>query len=114
MLAANPNLQVRPVCAARSTAMLISSPTPSRSSVWNGIGRQDLLFHVGAQELPLGVVAGESENRLRQVIRPEAEELREPGDLVGNEGGARDLDHRAKLVVDRRARLDVDPRGPPL
>ena len=62
------------------------------------IGLVDLLVVVIAEELT-GVIAAEAEGHLRQVIRAEAEEVRLLGDLVGRERGARDLDHRADVVL---------------
>ena len=42
------------------------------------------------------------ERRLGQVVRPEGEEVRFLRDLVGPQRGARELDHRAAQVLDRR------------
>ena len=55
--------------------------------------RQNAGLDVERQEPP-GVVAGEPERRLGEVVGPEREELRLPGDGVRGEGGAGQLDHR--------------------
>ncbi len=60
------------------------------------------------QEFALGVVAADAEGGLRQVVGAEAEEVGDGGDLVGGQSGARQLDHRAELVLDGRARLGGD------
>ena len=66
--------------------------------VGEGIGLIDLLVVVVAQELA-GVVAGEAEGHLGQVVGAEGEELGLLGDLVGSQGGAGDLDHGADLIL---------------
>ena len=58
----------------------------------------NLRIVVRAEELRC-VVTAEAEGHLRQVVRAEAEEVRLLGDLVGRERGARDLDHRADVVL---------------
>ena len=63
-----------------------------------GIVLVDLLVVVSAQELA-GVVTGEAEGHLGQVVGAEGEELGLLGDLVRGQRGARDLDHGADLVV---------------
>ena len=67
-----------------------------------GIFLEHTLLDVLEQEFPLGVVARVSEGRLRQVVRPEAEELRVLGQLVGHHGRARHLDHRPDEVGEVR------------
>src|SRR5207253_7957145 len=49
------------------------------------------VIEVARQELPLGVVTGEAERRLREVVRAEREEIGVLGDLVGADAGAREL-----------------------
>ena len=61
---------------------------------------EHVVLQVVGEELPLGVVAREAERRLRQVVRPEGEEVRVLGDLVGAHARARQLDHRAAEVLD--------------
>ena len=57
------------------------------------------------------VVAAEAEGHLRQVVGAEREELGLLGDLVGRQGGAGDLDHRADQVLDLRPGLLEDLLG---
>ncbi len=61
---------------------------------------EDAVFEVVRQELALGVVAGEAERRLGQVVRAEAEEVGLCCDLVCADACARELDHRPHLVVE--------------
>src|SRR5438445_587758 len=75
------------------------------------VGRDDLLLDVAREEALLRVVPRDAEDRLREVVRAEGEELRLLGDLVRDEAGARDLDHRAELEVDLRAALPLHRRG---
>jgi hypothetical protein len=49
---------------------------------------QRAVLEVEGQERPLGVVAREAERRLRQVVRPEGEEVRVLRDLVRADTGA--------------------------
>ena len=63
------------------------------------VGLEDLLLIVGVQELA-GVVTGEAEGHLGEVVCAEGEELGFLGDLVGCDAGARNLDHRADLVFE--------------
>jgi len=44
---------------------------------------QNAVLEVVRQELPLRIVAGETKSRLRQVVRPEGEEVGVARDLVG-------------------------------
>ena len=60
----------------------------------------DLLLDVARQEALLGIITRYAEDSLRQVVRAEREELRLRRDLVGDDAGARDLDHRAELEID--------------
>src|SRR5579885_2969396 len=72
------------------------------------IGRQNLhwliqsrLFEtldIFQQELALGVVAAHAEGRLCQVIGAKAEELCYLCNLPSSQRGARQLDHRTKLI----------------
>src|SRR5439155_16769644 len=54
----------------------------------------DAPLEVTVQEPPLHVVAREPERGLRQVVRPEREEVGDARDAVGDEAGSRELDHR--------------------
>ena len=70
-----------------------------------------LLGHDVIGEEAAGVVAGQAEGHLGEVVRAEGEELRDLGDLVGEQGGAGDLDHRAHHVVDLGPGLGDDGVG---
>ena len=59
------------------------------------------VLEVVRQELALGVVAREAERRLRQVVRAEGEEVRDPGDLVGANAGP-----RGSIIVPQRYATD--------
>ena len=68
------------------------------------------------RNLPSGVVAREPERGLRQVVRPEGEEVGVLGDLVGADAGPRELDHRPDEVLDVAllvGRLDRELAEPP-
>ena len=69
--------------------------------------RQDARLDVRGQELP-GVVAREAHRGLREVVRAEGEELRRLRELAGQDGGARQLDHRAEREGDRLAAFVED------
>ena len=69
--------------------------------------RQDARLDVRGQELPR-VVAREAHRGLREVVRPEGEELRRARELGGQKGGARELDHRAERERHALARLLED------
>ena len=58
------------------------------------------VLEVEGEELALGVVARHAERRLREVVRAEGEEVRDLGDLVGAQRGARQLDHRPAEVLE--------------
>ena len=66
------------------------------------VGFVDLVRIIRRQELAC-IVAREAERHLRQVVGAEAEELCFLGDLVRRKRRARDLDHRADLILE----LDV-------
>ena len=66
------------------------------------IGLVDLVRIVCGQELA-GIVTREPERHLRQVIGAEAEEFRLLRDIVRGERRARDLDHRADLILELEA-----------
>src|SRR3546814_2147130 len=51
------------------------------------------------------VVAGEPPRHLGQVVGPEREELRGPGDLAGRDGGPGQLDHRADRSEEHTSEL---------
>ena len=62
------------------------------------------------REEAAGVVAGEAERGLRQVVRAEGEEVGVLGDLVGADARARQLDHRPDEVLEL-ALLGRDAHG---
>ena len=66
------------------------------------IGLVDLVRIVCGQELA-GIVTREPERHLRQVVGAEAEEFRLLRDIVRGERRARDLDHRADLILELEA-----------
>src|SRR3989475_5229679 len=122
VLAANPDLEIRADFAPALDAHPHQLAHALAVNRLERVVRQDALLDVVEQELGLRVVAAIPHRRLREVVRPEREELRVPGDLVGDEGGPRDLDHGAELVGDRNAlplhdalrlrfeRLPLDPQ----
>ena len=59
----------------RSTAIRISSPTPSLVEHLERVVLHHAVLEVAREELALGVVARDAERRLRQVVRAEGEEL---------------------------------------
>src|SRR5881628_687028 len=71
----------------------------------------DLLLDVLREEALLRVVARDAEDRLREVVRAEREELGLHRDLVGDKARAWDLDHRAELVRHLLAALLEDRLG---
>ena len=73
-----------------------------------GVVGQQALGQVLRDELGLHVVAAEAERRLGEVIRAEAEEVGNRADLVGRDGRARQLDHRAHGDVQLDALLGGD------
>ena len=60
---------------------------------------EDLVLRVGHEEVA-HVIAADAQRGLRQVIRPEAEELRRLSDLISGEGAPRHFDHRADHVAE--------------
>ena len=70
-----------------------------------GIVLQDLLVHVQRDELGLGIIAGEAEGGLGEVVGAKAEEVCVMGDLVSDHAGARQLEHRAHGNIELDALL---------
>ena len=68
-----------------------------------GVRRVDAALQVGRQEAA-GVVPRQAERGLRQVVGPEAEELRLGGDLARGDARPRQLDHRPQAEGDLLAR----------
>src|SRR5437870_8590485 len=69
------------------------------------------VLEIRREELPLGVVTREAKRRLREIVRPEGEEIGLLGDLVRADACARELDHRPAQVVDVRRLLVRDANG---
>ena len=69
------------------------------------VALEHAVLEVEGEELALGVVARHAERRLREVVRAEREEVRDLGDLVGAQRGARQLDHRPAEVLEPRRLL---------
>ena len=63
------------------------------------------------QELAFGVVAAEAKGGLGQVVGAEAEEVGDGRDLAGGQGGTRQFDHGAELVLDGGTGLGGDLFG---
>ncbi len=108
MLAADADLHV----ASGLTALLdrdLHQPADAGGvERFEGVDRKDLLLDVLQQELALGVVAGEAEGRLGEVIGAEGEELRDLRDVAGGQRGSGDLDHGPELVRDLGLLLGKD------
>ena len=97
LLAADAELDVRAGLTAQLARHLDQTAHAGLIELGERIGLVDLAVIVGREELAR-VVAAEAEGHLRQVVRAEGEERGLLGDLVGGQGRARDLDHRADLV----------------
>ena len=104
MLAANAELEVRPRGPAAFGGEAHQLAHAFDVQRLERVVRQDAAVAIGAQE-GAGVIAGNAEGGLRQVVGAEGEELRGGGDLGSPERGARQLDHRAGAVGERPARL---------
>ncbi len=99
VLAADAYLQVGLGGPAELHPHLHQLPHPLHIQGGEGVLLQDAPLQVGRQELALHVVAGEAEGHLGEVVGAEAEEVAVFGQLVGDEGRARGLDHGAELVI---------------
>ena len=101
MFAADADLQVgtRLAAALHAECDKLSDAAPVQHL--EGIVLQYLALNVLGDE-HADVIATEPVGHLRQVVRAEAEEVGVAGDLIGGEGGARHLDHRADPVLHLR------------
>ena len=63
------------------------------------VGIDDKFVEIGAYD-GVDIVATEAKGHLREVVGTETEELGNLGNLVGHEGGTRNLYHGAELVVE--------------
>ena len=111
VFAADANFQVRAGRAAGLDSHSHERPNAGLIKGGKGIFRQDLLVNVLQQEALLSIITRDAEGHLRQVVGAEGEELRHLGDLAGGQGRARDLDHRAELIVDINALFRHDLLG---
>ena len=95
-----PTLRSGRVARPRATPRRTSSPTPSASTVSNGLAGQQPQLEVGRHHPALDVVAAEAEGHLGQVVGAEGEEVGHLGDLAGPQGRPGRLDHRADGHLD--------------
>src|SRR5204863_1073285 len=89
VLAADAELQLR---LGRAAALDPDTHQIAHSALVERLERVALehaLLEVVGEELALGVVAGKTERRLGEVVRPEGEEVRLAGDLVRTDTRAR-------------------------
>jgi hypothetical protein len=99
MLAADAHFQVGPGVASLGRGHLHQQTHARLVQRGEGILLEDAVLEIGRQEV-VDVVAGDAESGLGQIVGAEAEELGIFGNLVGSEGGARQLDHGAHDVID--------------
>ena len=110
MLAADAHLEGGPCVPSLGGGHLHQAPHARLVQRGKGVLLEDAGLQIRREEV-VDVVARDAERGLRQIVGAEAEELGLLGDLVGGQGGARQLDHRAHHVVHRRALLLEDLRG---
>ncbi len=106
VLAADPELDARDARRGPSRQpMRTSWPTPSTSSVSNGFADSSLCSRYSLMNRP-SMSSREKPNVIcvRSLV-PNEKNSATSGDLVGDERGARRLDHRADEVVDLHVRL---------
>ena len=87
-------------------------PHPGLVELLEGVALEKIGAQVVGEELAFGVVAGEAQGHLGEVVGAEAEEVGLTGDLVGGQGGPRHLDHGADRVVDDNPALLEHRRRP--
>src|SRR5699024_963595 len=107
VLAADTALQIRTGRAAFLDRHLYQLAYAGLIQSREGIGLVDLCLVVSVQELA-GIIAGEAECHLGQVVGTEGEELRLLGNRVGRQSRARDLDHGTDVVLHVGAFLFLD------
>src|SRR5437899_2134754 len=97
MLAANAEFQSRPGHAAAfgSDAHKLADPGHIEGDEWVVFEYPEPLV---SPDKARGVVTRQTKDRLRQIVRPKAEEFRGLGDLASEQRGSRQLDHRADEV----------------
>jgi hypothetical protein len=97
MLAADAELEGRPGLAPALGGDAHQFAHPRHIQADERVLLEDAGALIGHEEAA-GVVTADAVGRLRQVVGAEAEELGMLGDVVGAQGGARQLDHRAHEV----------------
>ena len=111
MFPADADLQVRSRAATERDTLAHQRAHALSVEHLERIVSQDLLLEIDRNEAAFGVIAAVAIGRLRQVIGPKREELRDRRQFVRNDTGARKLDHRADVVLDARAALRDDLVG---
>ena len=99
MFAADSHLQLPPGLAPPLSAQAHQLAGSLLVEGLERIGLQDALVHIQGKKLA-GVVPAVTEGQLRQVVGTETEELGHNGEAVGDQGGARYLDHSADRILD--------------
>src|SRR2546423_6801552 len=100
MLAADPDFQVRLGLAAALDGHAHHRADSIPIEDLERVRRDDLFLDVSREEALLGVVARDAQHGLREVVGAEREELGLRRDLVRDDAGTRDLDHRPEFVLD--------------
>src|SRR5262245_12399010 len=110
MLAADAELEVVPnlASALAGDPYEFSDTLAVDGDEW--IGGENPFGGIDAEEA-CGVVSANAERGLGEVVGAERKEFRRLGDLAGEKCGARQLDHGADLIFDRRAGFLGDRRG---
>ena len=101
MLSADADLQARPDGPALCNRDLHQLAHAHSVKRFKRVLRIDLHLDVRDQE-PRRVVAAHPQRRLRQIVRPEAEEFGDAGDFIRRERAPRNLDHRADEIFEFR------------
>src|SRR5665811_1319790 len=99
MLAADTELDFRFFPAAEIHSDLDQLANTVHIYCLEGVVLDDSLFQIVGEELALGVIPGESQGRLGQVVGAKAEEVRVVGNMVGSESGARQLYNATHLYL---------------
>ena len=100
MLAADSDLQVGTRLASPFGRHLYQLPNAFAIENRKRILLDDSIREVGGQN-PAHIVARKAKGGLREIVSTKGEELRYLGDFIGDQGGARQLDHCADEVLDR-------------
>jgi len=105
VLAADPQLQLLALAAAQPDRGLHQLAHAYLVQGGERVLLEDALLEVLGEEAGLGVVAGDAEGGLGEVVGAEGEELRVLGQAVRHQRGAGDLHHGAELVAHGAALL---------